>query len=175
MLGAGRVTQAITRHALATEHEVIFSNRRGPDSLSEVVAALGRGASQARWPKQRNGTRGVWAALAERCNEPNLASEPEMVFANLGGRGSSEIVATLAPGARVVKAFNSMTMDNFEEGPKHGDARRVAFISGDEADAKEKVRTLIAQPWFRRHRLGRSANRWADAAGWSPTGADEIS
>ncbi len=66
-----------------------------------------------------------------------------MVLADLGGRGASEIVASLAPGARLVKAFNSILMSNFEAGPKRGDARRVLFVSGDDASAKSTVKALI--------------------------------
>jgi hypothetical protein len=38
------------------------------------------------------------------------------VLADLGDKGASEVVAGLAPGARVVKAFNSI-MPRFNEGP----------------------------------------------------------
>ena len=41
------------------------------------------------------------------------------------------IVAGQAQGAKVVKAFNSLTMANFEKGPTEGNGRRALFVSGD--------------------------------------------
>jgi len=49
----------------------------------------------------------------------------------------------LAPGARVVKAFNHMIVPNLEEGPIVNGARRVAFVSADDNDAKKRVETLL--------------------------------
>jgi 8-hydroxy-5-deazaflavin:NADPH oxidoreductase len=46
-IGAGEVALAFARKALATGHEVVLSNRHGPDSLAGKVAELGRGASAA--------------------------------------------------------------------------------------------------------------------------------
>jgi 8-hydroxy-5-deazaflavin:NADPH oxidoreductase len=54
-------------------------------------------------------------------------------------------VADHAPGARVVKAFNSITMANFEKGPLHGEARRALFVSGDDRSAKRAVQDLIVE------------------------------
>ena len=49
----------------------------------------------------------------------------------------------LAPEARVVKAFNHMIVPNLEEGPVVNGARRVAFVSADDDDAKKRVATLL--------------------------------
>jgi predicted dinucleotide-binding enzyme len=43
-----------------------------------------------------------------------------------------QAIARLAPGALLVKAFNSILMSNFEQGPVVGAARRVLFVSGDQ-------------------------------------------
>ena len=44
-IGAGNVAQTIARLALAAGHNVILSNRRGPESLTELVGQLGANAS----------------------------------------------------------------------------------------------------------------------------------
>src|SRR5437016_5903615 len=49
----------------------------------------------------------------------------------------------LAPGARVVKALNNMTVPNLEADPVVNGARRVAFISADDDGAKKRVETLL--------------------------------
>ena len=75
---------------------------------------------------------------------PFVAFDP-LRLADLEGRSASVVVAGHAPGARVVKAFNSITMANFEKGPRQGDARRVLFVSGDDVASKQTVQRLITE------------------------------
>jgi predicted dinucleotide-binding enzyme len=63
--------------------------------------------------------------------------------AAVGNLSTSQLVAALAPGARVVKALNNMTVPNFGADPVVNGARRVAFISADDDGAKERVETLL--------------------------------
>jgi 8-hydroxy-5-deazaflavin:NADPH oxidoreductase len=63
--------------------------------------------------------------------------------ADVGNLSTSQVVAALAPGARVVKAFSHMIVPNLEEGPVVNGARRVAFVSADDNDAKKHVETLL--------------------------------
>jgi 8-hydroxy-5-deazaflavin:NADPH oxidoreductase len=63
--------------------------------------------------------------------------------ANVGNLSTSQFVAALAPGARVVKALNNMIVPNLEADPVLNEARRVAFISADDAGAKKRVETLL--------------------------------
>lgn len=46
-IGAGSVAQTIAKHLLQHGQEVVLSNRWGADTLSELVASLGNGASAA--------------------------------------------------------------------------------------------------------------------------------
>jgi predicted dinucleotide-binding enzyme len=66
-------------------------------------------------------------------------------LADLAGRSASAVVAEHAPRARVVKAFNSIAMANFEKGPREGEARRVLLVSGDDVAAKQSVQDLITE------------------------------
>jgi 8-hydroxy-5-deazaflavin:NADPH oxidoreductase len=63
--------------------------------------------------------------------------------ADVGNLSTSQFVAALAPGARVVKALNNMTVPNLEADPVVNGARRVAFISADDDGAKKRVGTLL--------------------------------
>jgi predicted dinucleotide-binding enzyme len=81
-------------------------------------------------------------------NSPD-ASDPSNPLAaygikavDLGGKHSSEIFSQFVPGARVVKAFNHLDVNVLPE-PKTAGGNRVLFYSGDDADAKAKVRGLI--------------------------------
>jgi hypothetical protein len=60
----------------------------------------------------------------------------KMELANLNGRSSSQLVAEWAPGARVVKALNTLYATDLAAGARVGKDRRVAFLSGDDASAK---------------------------------------
>jgi hypothetical protein len=62
---------------------------------------------------------------------------------DVGNLSTSQFVAALAPGARVVKAFNNMRTPNLEADPVVNGAKRVAFISADDDDAKKRVYTLL--------------------------------
>jgi len=147
-IGAGTVALAFAREALARGHEVVLSSRRGPDALADEVAALGRGASPASveeaasrdyvllavpWRNIESALKGLPAwngrVLIDATN-PFVETSPKLVLADLRGKGASEVVATLAPGARIVKAFNSIVTARFNEGPVKNGGRRVIFVSG---------------------------------------------
>jgi len=159
-IGAGTVALAFAREALAVGHEVVLSSRRGPESLASKVTELGRGASAAvveeaasldyvllavPWPNVEDALRGLPAwngrVLIDATN-PFIQTSPKLVLADLGGKGASEVVAALAPGARVVKAFNSIVTARFNEGPIKNGGRRVIFVSGDHPEPTEFVRSL---------------------------------
>ena len=67
--------------------------------------------------------------------------------ADLGGRHSSSVVRELVPGARLVKAFNHLDVRVLPE-PEASGGRRVLFYSGDDADAKTTIRSLIEKAGF---------------------------
>jgi predicted dinucleotide-binding enzyme len=160
-IGAGTVALAFAREALATGHEVVLSSRRGPDYLAGKVAKLGRGASAATveeaasldyvllavpWPNVGAALQGLPAwngrVLIDATN-PFIETSPQLVLADLGGKGASEVVAALAPGARIVKAFNSIVTARFNEGPIKNGGRRVIFVSGDHLEPTDFVKSLI--------------------------------
>jgi 8-hydroxy-5-deazaflavin:NADPH oxidoreductase len=161
-IGAGNVAQAIARCALAQGHKVIIGSRRGPQALVETVAKFGSTDVRAGtladaasadmvvlavpWPEAERALADAPAwngrILVDATN-PFVSYKPELRLADLGGRSSSSIIATYASGARVVKAFNSITMANFQKGPRAGDARRLLFVSGNDVDAKQQVTSLI--------------------------------
>lgn len=160
-IGAGAVAQSTARSAIQAGHEVVLSARRGPQALGDIVAGLGPKASAdtvqgvARlelvmltvpWLQVPLALAGLpdWAGriLVDTTN-PFTQLEPELVLADLGGTGASEIVAGHAPGARVVKAFNAIRMEHYDKGPKFHEGKRVIFVSGDDKDAKAAVIGLV--------------------------------
>jgi 8-hydroxy-5-deazaflavin:NADPH oxidoreductase len=171
-IGAGTVARSFAREALARGHEVVLSGRRGPDALADTVAKLGRGAFAAPvekaasldyvllavpWPNVESALKGLPAwngrVLIDATN-PFVETSPRLVLAQLGGKGASEVVAALAPGARIVKAFNSIVTARFDEGPVRNGGRRVIFVSGDHPEPTAFIKELIESFGFAAINLG---------------------
>ena len=172
MIGAGDVASGVAKYALQQGHDVLLCNRSGPAKLAPIVAALGPGASgvslaeaaaaeivllAVTWESVREVLTSLppWKGriLIDATN-PFLIPIKDNVLADLGGRTSSEVVADLVPGARVVKAFNTMFATNLAEGPRRAGARRVLFVSGDDEPAKTVVKNLIESFGFATVDLG---------------------
>ncbi|MCF2534418.1 NADPH-dependent F420 reductase [Streptomyces sp. FB2] len=166
MLGAGTIAQAIARHAVRHGHEVVLSNSRGPDSLAPLVQDLGPLASAATPAEAATADLVVLAVgwphvpdVAARL--PSLEGtvvvdatnqfatlHPRPTVADLGDLTGSEYVASLLPGARVVKAFNSLFARYIAPDPRHEAGRQVLFLAGDDADAKDTVVRLTSEFGF---------------------------
>jgi predicted dinucleotide-binding enzyme len=58
-----------------------------------------------------------------------------------GDRSAAEQVAAWAPGAKVVKIFNTTGFQNMED-PRYGDDRATMFYCGDDAEAKKTAAGL---------------------------------
>lgn len=172
IIGAGGIGQAFAGHVVNAGHEVILSNSRGPASLAEVVNKLG--------PKSRAGTRldaakadivqlavrwdQVPEALADLppwngrilIDSTNAATFAAggLRPADLTGKASSEVVASLAPGARVVKAANTLVRAMLAADPRVAGGHRVLFVAGNDAAAKRTVSEILEQAGFATIDLG---------------------
>jgi hypothetical protein len=82
--------------------------------------------------------------------EHGLRADPLDAFkpVDLKGRVSSEVVADLVPGARVVKAFNHLRAEVLAGDPRSDGGRRVLFYSGNDSAAKAEVAALIDRIGF---------------------------
>lgn len=160
-IGAGDLAQAFAKRVLRAGYKVKLSNSRGPESLREIVKKLGAGATAAKreeaaackmvllavpWDNVPETLGGLpkWKnqILIDGVN-PFHGKAGSFSPANVGNLSTSQFVAGLAPGARVVKAFNHMLVPNIEDDPATNEAKRVAFISADDDDAKKDVQTLL--------------------------------
>src|SRR5688572_15996950 len=153
IIGAGHLGQAFARAAQRAGRKVVISNSRGPESLAPVVAALGTGVTAG--TVREAAAAGIVAIAVPWTSVPaavtGLQWEGQTVIdatdafnpADLGGRTSSEIVADLVPGARLVKAANTLWADVLGADPHEAGGRRVIFLSGDDAAAKAVVMELF--------------------------------
>jgi predicted dinucleotide-binding enzyme len=153
----------LARTALRASREVVIANSRGPESLAPLVAALGarvsastvREAAAARlvaiavpWSSIPTAVAGLRWDGQIVIDATNAIDTTTFAPADLGGRTSSEIVADLVPGARLVKAANTLGANVLGADPHEAGGRRVLFLSGDDAPAKAAVVELFDAAGF---------------------------
>lgn len=159
MLGAGNVGGTLGRRWAELGHEITFAAR--DTASASVQRAVQETNGQA---KAANAAEAVAEAEVVVLSTPWRATEAALqsagvldgkilidctnpVAPNLAGlevgqtTSAAEMVASWAPGARVVKAFNCTGSGNMAD-PNYGDDKATMFICGDDADAKAIVRTL---------------------------------
>src|ERR1700733_7962419 len=170
-IGAGKMATTFGRHLINAGHNIVISNSRGPETLAGLVADLGPGASadtkqQAvdcdavilaiNWVNVPEALKGVdWQGriLVDGTNA-HMDAEPDISLegvtksnAALQGRTSSEWVAAMAQGSRLVKSISNIpmawTQDFSPQKPK-----TVIFTSGDDREAKALVIELINTTGF---------------------------
>ena len=159
IIGAGGIGQAFARQLLKAGHTVMLSNRRGPASLEAIVNQLGSGARagtvaeaaaapivvvSVTWEHLRPALTGLPAwngRIVVDATNPILL--PDFRMSELGGRASSEIVADLVPGARLVKVGNTLPPEILAADPHEAGGRRVLFLSGNEASAKGEFGRIL--------------------------------
>lgn len=164
IIGAGAIGTAIARALAAAGLDAAIANSRGAASLAGLASELGpritavSAAEAARadlvflavnWSKIPAAVRdlGPWdGRIVVDTNNP--IEPPTFRPIDLGGRTSSEVVAALVPGARVVKAFNHLQPALLAGDPKAEGGRRVLFLAGDDHGAKAEVARLIDRLGF---------------------------
>ena len=158
IIGAGRLGQAMARTALRAGRSVVIANSRGPGSLTSVVSRLGAGASAG--TVAQASAAGIvviavpWARVPEAVQ--GLEWNGQIVIdatndfdpSDLDGRTSSELIAGLVGGARVVKAANTLGAAVLGADPHEAGGQRVIFVSGDDVDAKSEVIKLFEDAGF---------------------------
>ena len=172
IIGAGQIGQAVAKRLSGAGLAASISNSRGPESLSSLVRELGSGIKAATrqdaakadivflavpWTTHTdvvsdlppwNGRIVIDAMNAVSVGPTGLAA------LDLGGRPSSEVVEEHVPGARVVKAFNTLLAAVLASEPRQSGGHRVVFMSGRDPDAKATVAHLIGQMGFAAIDLG---------------------
>jgi 8-hydroxy-5-deazaflavin:NADPH oxidoreductase len=164
IIGTGRLGLAMARTALRAGRSVVVANSRGPETLTAAVSELGEGVSAGTVDEAAAAAIVViavpWDRVPAAVQGLNWNSQIVIDATNdwaaddLDGRTSSEIVAGLVAGARVVKAANTLGADVLGSEPQEAGGRRVIFVSGDDADAKAKVVALFQDAGFAAIDLG---------------------
>ncbi len=167
LIGAGHIGSQLARLAVKNGHDVVISNRRGPDTLQGLVAELGPRA-RAATPVEAASAGDLVVVTVPLKNYRSVPVEPlrgkividtNNYYPQRDGHipeldnestTTSELLQAHLPQSKVVKAFNhiyaaALTTDNLPAGAA---TRRALVIAGDDVEAKARVARLIDQFGF---------------------------
>jgi 8-hydroxy-5-deazaflavin:NADPH oxidoreductase len=160
ILGTGGVGAALGSRWGAAGHSVVYGSRTSDsEKVRALVARSGKDATAkppreaiaeadailfaVPWPAAREALEQL-GSLAGRividCTNPLLSDLSGIELGHVISAG--EQIAMWAPGAKVVKAFNTASVKVMLD-PQFGDHRATMFYCGDDAAAKLTVRQLI--------------------------------
>jgi 8-hydroxy-5-deazaflavin:NADPH oxidoreductase len=167
IIGSGNIGATTARLFVDAGHDVAIANSRGAETLRELADGLGPRAHAAepadaaafgdlvlvaipfgRYKELPAG------ALADTTviDATNYYPQRDGNFPDLDAdrTTSSELLAAHLPGARVVKAFNTLYWKTLRDGGTTGreDEQLVLLLAGDDPDAKEQVARLIEDIGF---------------------------
>lgn len=171
ILGAGHIGATAGRLFARAGHEVALSNSRGPASLASLVEEINREVGAERvhaTAAQEAAAFGAVILLAVPWRTKDAWPAPDAVrgkividamnpytatggIMDLGSSTSSEEVAQRLPGARLVKAFNTIYWEHLAGQPRADlplAKRRAIFLAGDDVEAKRVVSRLIREIGF---------------------------
>ena len=163
IIGSGNIGANAARLFARVGHDIAISNSRGPESLKPLVAEIGPNARAATAKEAADFGEVVLVAIPffARDTLPAEALDGETVIdatnyypgrdgeIDFDGLTSGELLARSIPGARLVKAFNTMYYETLaNEGRPEDEDRLVLFVAGDDEEAKATVSGLIEEIGF---------------------------
>jgi predicted dinucleotide-binding enzyme len=166
ILGAGRIGATAARLFVAAGQLVAITNSRGPESLRALVAELGAQARAATANETAAFGEAILLAVpwhrVEALPSPDLLLgkividamnpyKPEGGFYDLGSSTSSEEVLKRLPGARLVKAFNTIYHEHLATRGRKDlpvEERHAIYLASDDLSAKASVAGLIESIGF---------------------------
>jgi predicted dinucleotide-binding enzyme len=167
ILGAGSVGGGFGAALVAVGHSVVFGVRDPESQKCLAALAAAPGASAAQPAEAVAGAEVIAIALRPDAIAETIAELPSQegrvvidMMNRLAGdpaRSTSQDLADLLPGARIVKAFNTIGFENLTTARERA-VPAAMFIAGDDADAKRVVLELATELGFRAEDAGSLAN-----------------
>lgn len=196
-IGAGHIGSQVARLAVANGYNVVVSNSRGPETLSDLIAELGPKARAATVPEAaqagdivvvtiplKNISTVPVAPLAGKIviDTNNYYPERDGHIPELDNESTttSELLQKHLPKSKVVKAFNHIYAAELTTHgqPAGSPNRRALVIAGDDPEAKATVTHLLDQFGFDTVDAGPLKEGWRiqrDTPGYGPRrNADEL-
>jgi hypothetical protein len=192
IVGAGQIGGTLATLFTRAGHEVALANSRGPETLADTIAELGPNAHAATVSDAAGFGEVVVVAVPQKeyssvppapflgkivVDANNYYAERDGDVAELQSKSttSSELLARHLPGARVVKAFNTIYYEHLRDrGATDAPAveRYAIPIAGDDAEAKAVLTGLIDEIGFTAIDTGSLADSWRQQPGAPVYGAE---
>src|SRR6478672_7469786 len=179
LIGAGHIGSQLARLAVKNDYNVVISNSRGPETLTDLVDELGphARAATAEEAARAGDIVVVTVPLKARGDLPHTALAGKVVIDTMNyypqrdgvvpeledeSTTSSELLQALAPDAKVVKGFNNIFVQHLAvlARPSGADDRSALAIAGDDAEAKDVVRVALDEIGYDTVDLGPLAQGW---------------
>ncbi|WP_328418918.1 NADPH-dependent F420 reductase [Micromonospora sp. NBC_00389] len=179
LIGSGHIGGNVARLAVAAGYDVVLSNSRGPETLTDLVEELGKHASAgtAQDAAQVGDLVVVSVPLKAYRAVPveplagkvvidtnNYYPQRDGNFPELdsGEITSSELLQQHLPESRVVKVFNNIFFKHLAALPRPGGAadRSALAIAGDDAAAKAEVTAFLDRIGYDAVDAGSLAEGW---------------
>jgi predicted dinucleotide-binding enzyme len=197
IIGAGHIGSQVARLAIASGHDVVISNSRGPETLSALVAELGPRA-RAATPVEAARAGDLVVVSVPLKNYRDVPAEPlagkividtNNYYPERDGHipeldnestTTAELLQAHLGRAKVVKAFNHIYAAELTTHgqPSGSPNRRALVIAGDDAGAKATVTHLLDEFGFDTVDAGPLKEGWRiqrDTPGYGPRRtADEL-
>ncbi|MDQ1669284.1 MAG: 8-hydroxy-5-deazaflavin:NADPH oxidoreductase [Actinomycetota bacterium] len=176
LIGAGNIGSTLAKLAVDNGHEVVISNSRGPETLTDLVDELGDSARAGTPAEAANDGDVVVVTIPLKnyrqvpvdelagktvIDTNNYYPQREGQIAELddGTTTSSQLLAEHLPTSKIVKAFNNIRYaDLGSQGQSAGTpGRRALPLAGDDEASKKVVSDLIDQFGFDAVDAGRLA------------------
>jgi predicted dinucleotide-binding enzyme len=198
LIGAGKIGGQVARAVIDAGYDVVISNSRGPETLSDLVAELGPQARAATAAEAAEAGDLVVVSVPFKAI-PDVPSAPlagktvvdttnyypqrDGQIADLDTRAvtSSELLQRHLAESRVVKAFNHIAWNQItsDATPPGTTDRRALVVAGDDAGANAQVIQLLAEIGFDIVDIGPLNESWRiqpGTPGYGPRlNADEMS
>jgi predicted dinucleotide-binding enzyme len=178
-IGSGHIGSTVARLAVDARHDVVLSNSRGPETLSDLVERLGAHARAATAAEAAAAGDIVVVTIPLKAYESvpvaPLAGKPVIDtmnyypqrdghIAELDDRSttSSELLQAHLPTARVVKTFNNIHFSHLATlGRPAGHPERSALpIAGDDGAAKRAVAEFLDSIGYDAYDVGTLSEGW---------------
>ena len=177
-IGSGNIGSTVARLAVAAGYDVIMSNSRGPDTLTDLVADLGPHATAGTAAEAASADLVVLTIplgrlssipaemLADRVVIDTMNYYPgrdgEIPELASGDTAESQLVQTYLSDSYVVKAFNNIFFKHLGElaRPSGSPDRSALPIASNHADAKREVADFLDRIGYDVADLGPLADSW---------------
>ena len=195
LIGSGNIGSTVARLAVNAGYDVVLSNSRGPETLTDLVTELGPRAQAATSTDAAAAGDIVVVTVPLKAyrevpvdplrgkvviDTNNYYPQRDGHIAELDDESTtvSELLQAHLPQSRVVKAFNNIHFSNLGSLPRPAGSpeRSVLAIAGDDDDAKKVVTELFDDLGYDAYDVGSLSEGWRyqrDTAAYADLDAPE--